>query len=199
MKKISIKERNSDLYNSDTRSVVINDQLHIFEFDDLENFMHSIYDIKTGKYDTTIVQNREGWDFDGHSMVYIPSQNRLLFVGPYMDDEICSYDINTRILSGDPSWQLSEYGISKPVLVLTNDEKYVIILYFYRVESKKEKKRKKKRRYKNKIEIIDIENNTKWISNVTMPFKDKRSEISAFIVGNVKESGMIINGFIRDC
>ena len=52
MKQISIKERNYHLYNSDTRSLVINDQLHIFEFDDCEDARHSTYGSQCWKHFT---------------------------------------------------------------------------------------------------------------------------------------------------
>ena len=194
MQPIFIKGRNSDFYDSDTRCIVVKDQLHIFEFEDEEDFMHSIYDIKSGNYTTTTVLNDEEWDFDSHCMVHIPSQNRLLFVGTYFCG-VVSYDINSHRLSEMEEFELSVNSIYDPISVLTNDEKYVLVLYFYRVRAKK---KKKKIYYKNKIEILDIENNVKWISNVTMPFKSS-SKLFAFILGNANESGMVINGFIRDC
>ena len=200
MKQNQISTEYDPFTTLDTRSILIADKLHIFQFDEDIDIMHGIYDIKCGEYSEQVIENTEDpgdeHDFNGHSMVHMQSQDKLIFFGGYLEDNIISYDINNDthdVIQKFKSFDISNY-CRRPGAVLTKDEKYVIIFFLYHVGVGIGE---------NVIVIIDIENNVNWTSEIKFPTfvetPSRSTQLHVFIIDEPNESEIIVNGYVRDC
>ena len=139
-------KNDGDIDDEDIKSAFIAGKLHIFQFDS-GSAIHTIYDPKSHEYEDQEIEI-EDYSFDTGCMLHIPSQNKLIFFGGSLDADIVSFDLDT--------YEFMKINTLKSILihdepgvVLTKDERYIIIFCWQR------KKRKVVSRKAN-IEIIDM-------------------------------------------
>ena len=124
-----------------------------------ESNIHSIFDLKTGdeiksgviklescEYEMTFSEY-EGPLLDSHSMIFIESQRRLIFMGGQLYHDILSYHVDNdkwfmldaklvydhKDEDDDDEDEGDDDGLWEgvhPAIVVTRDEKYAIIIYY---------------------------------------------------------------------
>ena len=206
-KSISDKKAKEYGWAHGLRSVIIDDKLHTFGFymdGYLDVSKHTVYDIKTKEIISTVsVPNSV--DLDVYNIVYIKSQKKILFFGGDFHEEFMIYDIIK------DEWEVLNVELSQNEcwsagFVITNADKYVIIMYGY--HEWKPVNDSESMDYDSsecipgtKIEILDIDNHLIRQSHVGLPMDlDVESPLfHAFMVNNLEKSEVIINGYLRNC
>lgn len=186
-------------WSGDATSVYIHPKLHVFGH--IAN--HVSYNYETGYFQSNedLMLLPPPHRFSSQSMVHIPSKNKLLFFGEGMEEHIVSYDVTTgkyRILD---YVTLPTKNAYHPGVLLTKDEKYVLIFIGFSdddfgYEFVMGEPRFWTKKTECAIMVLDTETNVLYSSVCAFPRSDVRST-QAFLVDNEKLNSMIINGYIR--
>ena len=159
-------------FKSDTTSIMINNTLHLFTNDHRIN-KHIIYDPDTKKiiYNETVPISPL---LGKHGMVHLKSQNKLLFIAGRLGG-IITWDIIKDKWSVMDGLKISDdvdgNDRIRPGIILTKDEKYVIIFGGG---------------YSDCIDIFDVENLLLKTSDIKLPLKATRSRV--FMIDNNEQT-----------
>ena len=194
-------------------TIILNNKLHVFHYptkpiidisddEDVCYSEHTIYNIKSKESKTMPVilpGLAEGCEFgDDEQMIFIKSQNKLVFLGGDLDPAVVLYDI------GQNKWEvMKDVRLLSPELydghsaVITKDQRYIIVLSAYEDDVEDSEGSVVEEAWDNLIEIIDVEQEISWTSKAKLPCSWKDEELHAFLVDNYHQTGIIVNGYLR--
>eukprot|EP01084_Bolivina_argentea_P122288 216706_1 len=183
----------------DLKSIIIDNALHIFYYNDTTRSVHAIYDLSNGKiqYDVPKV----GWDSeqsnelaDHPQIIYIKSQSKLLFISGCFAKYAMFFDLKYRSWKMKTRFKLKASTTSgRAGAIITKDEKYVIALQNLIFDERNPKKSDPK------INIFDLENESSEAKFMKLPCKgDSGQYVSAFVANDYQRAEIVIKGYLRD-
>ena len=124
-------------------------------------------------------------------------QNNCLFIDREFGADILAYDITNDDWDIMKNVKITLFNCD--CIVVTNDERYLIILNSFKSESIELVDVVDDPVYEIAIQIIDFENKSSGISIIKLPASWKTEWMYAFLMNGCAKTDVIINGFVRQC